>query len=92
MSSQDKPGVEFEDFSVNGMIRTFDDDLNVDRTRWHGLRTGDRIEQKAFGRTLSGIVLELDPLDNNCVHVLIDGRDDSMRMVAEWCDVVEKRP
>lgn len=66
--------------------------LNADRQRWHGLRIGDLVEERAFGSVLRGRVIELHPMNNNAAYIAMEKGDKPFKVVAEWCDIIEKAP
>lgn len=66
--------------------------LNEDRTRYYGLRVGDKVHYHPFSPNAPkevDTVHELGYGDNNCVY-LIDDKGIIFKAVAEWCNIVEK--
>lgn len=65
---------------------------NVDRTRWYGLRPGDRVCQSFGGTEIRGTVIKLHGMDNNgCTIRVRRGRVFSeVKAVCEWCTVERK--
>lgn len=57
--------------------------------RHYGLRVGDTVEERAFGNVLRGVVIEL-PLDNNAAYIRTANNEPKVKVVAEWCTVVER--
>lgn len=68
--------------SVNGRSE------NKDRSRWYGIRPGDLVEERAFGMTRRGVVLELHATDNNGCTFLYKGK--RCKAVPEWCTIIER--
>lgn len=67
--------------------------LNVDRSRWYGLRPGDWVEMKGPGYyVVKGKVSHLHQTDNNgCTLRVKRGRVwVDVRGVCEWCTVTKK--
>ena len=63
---------------------------NEERSRYYGLRVGDKISYSPFGTEVKiGIVTELGGFDNNRVYVYFDETSTNNRAVAEWCTIVE---
>lgn len=59
---------------------------NIERNRYYGIRIGDTISFKAFGRVVAtGIVISYG-MDNN--KVTIEDKKGAVReVVAEWCNI-----
>ena len=65
---------------------------NEERRRYYGVRVGDTVSI-SIGyprREVLAEVIEYGFLDNNRVHIKIDGEDEVTDWVAEWCKVVVK--
>lgn len=64
---------------------------NVDRTRYYGVRVGDRVQNNYNpGPILYGTVSKYENGDNNRVYVLWDGRTELSGEVAEWLIIIDK--
>lgn len=59
---------------------------NEERTRYYGLRKGDTVKYGYF----SGIVAEYGFMDNNRVYLQVEGQQELMEAVAEWCTIIKK--
>lgn len=68
----------------------YKDFTNEDRSRYYGLRIGDQVELRCFGKVCwKGEVVEYGMMDNNAVYVKNDkGRVE--KCVAEWCKIISK--
>jgi len=63
---------------------------NEGRTRYYGLRIGDKVVERHDGLSdMVGTVVEFDGFDNNRVHVQLPSGK-IVPCVAEWLEVAEK--
>lgn len=64
--------------------------LNENRSRWYGLRVGDTVRfDHPFGPVV-GIVASLNRWDNNSAFVTVEGEDKPVKVVCEWCTIIER--
>jgi len=66
---------------------------NEERKRYYGIRRGDIVQDswmKRNGDDTKGEVVEYGIMDNNAVYVLFEGKEEPVKCVAEWCEIVTK--
>lgn len=66
---------------------------NEDRNRYYGLRVGDLVDcSSSFLKQFQGQgeVVEYGMTDNNAVYVKVESREEPVRCVAEWLNLVTK--
>ena len=62
---------------------------NKDRKRYYGLRKGDTVEEKGFGKSKKGEVIGYGFLDNNQVMIKMENGKIT-DAVAEYCEIITK--
>lgn len=68
---------------------------NENRNRYYGLRVGDIVQVNSMistvtQATVKAEVFKFGVLDNNSVFVKEEGSEESFKVVAEWCKIIER--
>jgi len=63
---------------------------NEERHRYYGIRRGDIVKDRFMKNDVKGEVVEYGFMDNNAVYVQFENRDEPIKCVAEWCQIVTK--